>query len=100
MNEYIALQYLLGRESLKFGMIISENVGVSSAIKGAIRVNPYNLDSIVNALDRVYFMKEEERVIKFKKDLEYILDNTTFAWIKKFFVDLKRIATVIILLYN
>lgn len=73
-----------------FGIIISEYIGVSCAIKGAFRVNPYNISNVVNALERIYYMLEDERMIKFKKDLEHVLQNTTFNWIKNFFIDLKR----------
>lgn len=84
------MQNIAGSEILKFGIILSENVGVSTAIKGAFRVNPYNLNNIINALDKVYFMKEEERRERFNKDLEHVIHNTTFSWIKSFFLDLKR----------
>jgi len=30
-------------DKINFGMIISENVGVSKVIKGAFRVNPFNV---------------------------------------------------------
>jgi trehalose 6-phosphate synthase/phosphatase len=95
-NEYIALQHLFKTErgKLNFGIIISENVGVSSAIKGPFRVNPFHLNSIVTALEKVYHMREEEKMIKFKNDLEHVLQSTTFSWIKNFFIDLKRTSTV------
>jgi trehalose 6-phosphate synthase/phosphatase len=95
-NEYIALQHLFksDRDKLNFGIILSENVGVSSAIKGPFRVNPFNLNSLVTALEKVYHMREEEKMIKFKNDLEHVLQSTTFSWIKNFFIDLKRTSTV------
>lgn len=67
--------------------------GVSSAIKGAIRVNPYNIQAITSGIEKVYSMEEEERRIKFQKDLEYVQQNTTFSWIKNFFMDLKLCST-------
>ena len=45
-NEYILLQDLMhydNMENINFGIIISENVGVSNVIKGANRVNPFNV---------------------------------------------------------
>ena len=96
VNEYIALQSILKheREKIHFGIIISENVGISSAIKGAYRVNPFNLTAILGALEKTYFMKQEEKMLKYKKDLEHVLQSTTFSWIKNFFIDLKRTSTV------
>lgn len=35
-------------------------------------------------------MPEEDRVVIYKKDLEHVLQNTTYSWIKNFFIDLKR----------
>lgn len=98
MNEYIALQHLRSQENNNFGIIISEYIGVSSAIKGAFRVNPYNTSNLTNALERVYFMNKEERDLKFKKDLEHVLQNSTYSWIKNFFIDLKRTNQVFIFL--
>lgn len=96
VNEFIALQDILSneREKINFGIIISENIGVSSAIKGPFRVNPFNLNSIVNALEKVYYMKEDEKIMKFKKDLDHVNQSTTFYWIKSFFIDMKRTSTV------
>lgn len=88
------MQHVLKKENLNYGIIISENIGVSSALKGPIRINPYNLNSIVNSLEKIYYMKEEEKVSKFEKDLTRVLQYTTFSWIKNFFVDLKRTTTV------
>jgi trehalose-6-phosphate synthase len=101
VNEFIALQYILQheREKINFGIIISENIGVSTALKGPFRVNPFNLSSIVNAIEKTYYMKEEEKMIKFKKDLEHVLQSTTFSWIKNFFIDLKRTSTVKIIFF-
>ncbi len=94
VNEYIALQDLLSKENIKYGIIISENIGVSCAIKGPNRVNPFNLGSIVNALEKVYHMSEDEKLQKFRKDLEHVKQSSTFQWIKSFFVDLKRMTNV------
>ena len=38
--------------------------------------------------------EKEEREMKFKKDLEYVKQNTTFSWVKNFFIDLKRTSGV------
>jgi trehalose-6-phosphate synthase len=43
-------------------------------------------------------MKEDEKNMKFSKDLAYVTHNTTFTWIKNFFIDLKRNSMVLILL--
>ena len=85
------------KEHINFGIIISENVGVSSALKGPMRINPFNLNSVVYSLEKVYYMKQEEKISKYEKDLTRVLQYTTFSWIKNFFVDLKRTTTVKIL---
>jgi trehalose-6-phosphate synthase len=84
------LKYIRNEELNNFGIIISEYIGVSSAIKGAFRINPYNIANILNALERIFDMNLEERTNRYKKDLEHILKNTTYSWIKNFFIDLKR----------
>jgi hypothetical protein len=42
-------------------------------------------------------MKEDEKSQKFQKDLTYVSQNTTFSWIKNFFIDLKRNSMVIVI---
>ena len=37
-------------------------------------------------------MKQEEKIIKYKKDIEYVKKNSTYTWIKGFLMDLKRSA--------
>jgi len=37
--------------NINFGIIISENVGVSNVIKGANRVNPFNVINIINIIN-------------------------------------------------
>jgi len=100
VGEYIALQHIKSQDLCNFGIIISEYIGVSSAIKGAVRVNPYNINSVINSLEKIYYMNEEERGLKFKKDLEHVLQNTTYTWIKNFFIDLKRTNNVNNFLFN
>lgn len=94
------MQHIKSQDIRNFGIIISEYIGVSSAIKGAFRVNPYNINSVINTLEKIYYMNEEERTIKYKKDLEHVLQNTTYSWIKNFFIDLKRTNHVKIFIFS
>lgn len=89
-QEYIAILNEL--KSNKYGIILSENIGVSNAIKGVISVNSYDVNSIKNGLERVYNMPLARRIDLLKKDIEYISKNSIMHWLKSFFIDLKRIS--------
>lgn len=73
-----------------FGIIISENIGAPKTIKSPIRINPFHISSIVNALIYCYTMPMEEKIDRFNSDIDFVVNNTTFNWIKNFFIDLKR----------
>lgn len=73
-----------------FGIIISENIGAPKTIKSPLRINPFHISSIVNALLYCYTMPLEEKYNRFNADIDFVINNTTFTWIKNFFIDLKR----------
>lgn len=88
--DYISIHEEISDE--KYGMIFSESVGLSSAIKGANFVNVYDLFSIVKGLELAYYTPIEAKKENFKKDSNYVMKNNIFVWLKNFFIDLKRIS--------
>ena len=76
--------------NFQYGIIISENIGAPKTLKSPIRINPYNISSIVDALLCSYRMSSKEKLDRFILDIDFVLNNTTFNWIKNFFIDLKR----------
>ena len=85
-------QFLLCKSTeKKFGLIISESIGVSSTVKSPIRVNPFNKNEIVSAMEKILNRPDDIKNDYYEKDMYYIKRNSTFSWIKAFFSDLKRV---------
>ena len=85
-------QFLLCKnKDKKFGLIISESIGVSSTVKSPIRVNPFNKTEIVSAIEKILERPDYIKNDYYEKDMYYIKRNSTFSWIKAFFSDLKRV---------
>lgn len=88
-NQFISLQ----SEQKIYGLIVNESVGISPTIKSAIRVNSFNKNDIVRAIETMYTMPEIERKKNFEHDMHYIKENSTFNWIQSFFVNLKKMTS-------
>ena len=85
-------QFLLCKNAeKKFGLIISESIGVSLTVKSPIRVNPFNKNELVSAIEKILNRPDDIKNDYYEKDMYYIKRNTTFSWIKAFFSDLKRV---------
>lgn len=84
--------HLIVNSKFDYGIIISENIGAPNTLKSPIRVNPYNLSAVVNSLICIKQMTSKEKMERFNLDIEFVLNNTTFNWIKNFFIDLKRMS--------
>ena len=89
----LASQFIsLKQGNALYGMIVNESVGVSPAIKSAIRVNAFNKNDVVKAMESIFKMNDKERMKLYEHDMKYIKENSTFNWIQTFFVNLKKVA--------
>lgn len=73
-----------------YGIIISELIGAPKILKSPIRVNPYHFPSVYDGLNMLYRMTSKQKYERLNMDYDFILNNTTFNWIKNFFIDMKR----------
>ena len=85
-REFISLQ----NENKIFGLVINENIGVSSVLKSYIKVNSFNQNEIAKVIDNIINMSLEDRKKNLIHDMEYIKSKSTFSWIREFLINLKR----------
>ena len=85
-REFISLQ----NENKIFGLVINENIGVSSVLKSYIKVNSFNQNEIAKVIDNIINMSLEDRKKNLIHDMEYIKNKLTFNWIIEFLINLKR----------
>jgi trehalose 6-phosphate synthase/phosphatase len=71
-------------------LILSEFLGASRLLNGAIRINPWKIEEIVGALQHALTMGAVEREVRNNKHIEYVERNTTTTWAQLVLGDLKR----------
>ncbi|XP_065848862.1 probable alpha,alpha-trehalose-phosphate synthase [UDP-forming] 11 [Euphorbia lathyris] len=71
-------------------LIVSEFVGCSPSLSGAIRVNPWDVDDVANAIYRGITMREAEKQLRHEKHFKYISSHNIAYWARSFDQDLER----------
>ncbi|CAN1165590.1 Probable alpha,alpha-trehalose-phosphate synthase [UDP-forming] 11 [Linum perenne] len=71
-------------------LIVSEFIGCSPSLSGAIRVNPWNIDAVANAMSEAITMKDEEKRLRHEKHYKYISSHDVAYWARSFDHDLER----------
>ncbi|KAK7265706.1 hypothetical protein RJT34_33329 [Clitoria ternatea] len=70
-------------------LVISEFIGCSPSLSGAIRVNPWDIDAVANALKLVFTMSSEEKQLRQEKHYQYVSSHDIAYWAKSFVQDLE-----------
>jgi trehalose 6-phosphate synthase/phosphatase len=71
-------------------MILSEFSSCSRVLNGALRINPWRIKDMVEALEHAYKMGETERESRMKRHRKYVAEHTTIAWAERVLMDMKR----------
>ncbi|XP_057463522.1 probable alpha,alpha-trehalose-phosphate synthase [UDP-forming] 11 [Actinidia eriantha] len=71
-------------------IIVSEFIGCSPSLSGAIRVNPWNIDSVSDAMNLAITMPEAEKQMRHEKHYKYISSHDVAYWARSFDQDLER----------
>ncbi|KAK9931966.1 hypothetical protein M0R45_019220 [Rubus argutus] len=71
-------------------IIVSEFIGCSPSLSGAIRVNPWNIDAVSDAMNLAIAMPDEEKHFRHDKHYKYISSHDVAYWTRSFDQDLER----------
>ncbi|XP_044471921.1 probable alpha,alpha-trehalose-phosphate synthase [UDP-forming] 11 [Mangifera indica] len=71
-------------------IIVSEFIGCSPSLSGAIRVNPWNIDAVADAMGSALRMPETEKILRHEKHYKYISSHDVSYWARSFDQDLER----------
>lgn len=74
----------------KSTLIVSEFIGCSPSLSGAIRVNPWNVDSLADALNMAIRLPEAEKQMRHDKHYKYVNTHDVAYWAQSFMGDLER----------
>jgi trehalose 6-phosphate synthase len=61
-------------------LVLSEFAGAAAELGGALKVNPYDVDAIADAIARGLAMPHDERAARWKADFATVAANTAGAW--------------------
>eukprot|EP00268_Persea_americana_P041066 TRINITY_DN4089_c0_g1_i6.p1 TRINITY_DN4089_c0_g1~~TRINITY_DN4089_c0_g1_i6.p1 ORF type:complete len:861 (+),score=155.98 TRINITY_DN4089_c0_g1_i6:313-2895(+) len=80
-----------GAESSRTSMlVVSEFIGCSRSLSGAIRINPWNIDSVADALNLAITMPDSEKQLRHEKHYRYVSSHDVGHWARSFEQDLQR----------
>ncbi|KAK7309500.1 hypothetical protein RJT34_06280 [Clitoria ternatea] len=71
-------------------LVVSEFIGCSPSLSGAIRVNPWNIDAVADALYSAVTMNDSEKHLRHEKHYRYISSHDVAYWARSFMQDLER----------
>ncbi|KAG0455480.1 hypothetical protein HPP92_024498 [Vanilla planifolia] len=71
-------------------LVVSEFIGCSPSLSGAVRVNPWNVDAVADAMDLALEMPEPEKQLRHEKHYRYVSTHDVGYWAKSFLQDLER----------
>ncbi|KAK9684688.1 hypothetical protein RND81_10G225800 [Saponaria officinalis] len=71
-------------------LVVSEFIGCSPSLSGAIRVNPWNIEAVSDALKTAISMKALEKELRHEKHYRYVSSHDVAYWSRSFVHDLER----------
>ncbi|KAK4795465.1 hypothetical protein SAY86_013459 [Trapa natans] len=71
-------------------LVVSEFIGCSPSLSGAVRVNPWDISGVADALNSALTMPAVERQMRHEKHYKYISSHDVGYWAHSFLQDLER----------
>ncbi|KAK1311359.1 putative alpha,alpha-trehalose-phosphate synthase [UDP-forming] 8 [Acorus calamus] len=71
-------------------LVVSEFVGCSPSLSGAIRVNPWNIEAVAEAIYSAITLLPSEKQLRHEKHYNYIRSHDIAYWARSFLQDLER----------
>ncbi|XP_057428128.1 alpha,alpha-trehalose-phosphate synthase [UDP-forming] 5-like [Lotus japonicus] len=87
IDEILGINPLTQKKSM---LVVSEFIGCSPSLSGAIRVNPWNIDAVADAMDSALRVHESEKKMRHEKHYRYVSTHDVAYWARSFLQDLGR----------
>lgn len=71
-------------------LVVSEFIGCSPSLSGAIRVNPWNIEATAEAMNEAISMADSEKQLRHEKHHRYVSTHDVAFWARSFFQDMER----------
>eukprot|EP00245_Coleochaete_scutata_P002475 TRINITY_DN1327_c0_g1_i1.p1 TRINITY_DN1327_c0_g1~~TRINITY_DN1327_c0_g1_i1.p1 ORF type:complete len:882 (+),score=159.40 TRINITY_DN1327_c0_g1_i1:458-3103(+) len=86
-NRSLASQESIRKKSM---LVVSEFIGCSPSLSGAIRINPWNIEAVAEAMNTAMITSEAEQFLRHEKHFRYVSTHTVAYWAESFMSDLER----------
>ncbi|KAJ1439038.1 Trehalose-phosphatase [Sesbania bispinosa] len=70
-------------------LVVSEFIGCSPSLSGAIRVNPWDINAVADALNLAITMPIREKQLRHEKNYQYVSSHDVAYWARSFMQDLQ-----------
>lgn len=71
-------------------LVVSEFIGCSPSLSGAIRINPWNIEATAQAMNEAISLPDLEKHLRHEKHYKYVSSHDVAYWSRSFFQDLER----------
>ncbi|EPS67351.1 hypothetical protein M569_07419 [Genlisea aurea] len=71
-------------------LVVSEFIGCSPSLSGAIRVNPWDIDSVAEGMINAIRIPDAEKQLRHEKHYRYVSSHDVAYWAQSFTKDLER----------
>ncbi|KAM3301916.1 putative alpha,alpha-trehalose-phosphate synthase [Capsicum chacoense] len=71
-------------------IVVSEFIGCSPSLSGAIRINPWNVEATAEAMNEAVSMAEQEKQLRHEKHYRYVSTHDVAYWSRSFLQDMER----------
>mmetsp|Transcript_22797 Transcript_22797/g.49979 ORF Transcript_22797/g.49979 Transcript_22797/m.49979 type:complete len:855 (-) Transcript_22797:139-2703(-) len=65
-------------------LVVSEFVGCTPSLSGALRINPWNVEDTADHLYHAITMSQPERVVRHEQHFRYIKEHSVHAWARNY----------------
>lgn len=87
LNEATCMKMESPRTSI---LVVSEFIGCSPFLSGAISVNPWDIESVADAMNMAITIPEAEKQLRHEKHYRCISSHDVAYWARSFMLDLER----------
>ncbi|KAJ0111010.1 hypothetical protein Patl1_03549 [Pistacia atlantica] len=87
LDEILGLDPSAAKDSM---LVVSEFIGCSPSLSGAIRVNPWNIEAVSEAMESALSVSTAEKQLRHEKHYRYVSTHDVAYWARSFLQDLER----------
>jgi trehalose 6-phosphate synthase len=89
----VAKEYVAAQDPKDPGvLVLSRFAGAARELRGALFVNPYDIDGVAHAIRTAFEMPREERINRFEPMLQHLLRYDVHRWCDDFMHALEETA--------